>query len=298
MMKKILILLGLLFLQLSKSFGQDTIYSYPFTGAGFDFEDRPYNYFYIDSTQSNNIWQIGTPSKAIFDSAYSVPLSLVTDTLNIYPNLNTSSFEFVVYTENQTDIWFVHRFDTDSLSDGGIVELSIDNGFTWTNIMTSTPSNFSFINFYSVSDTLSSFGEQPGFTGNSGEWIYSNITFSIPTSLTYVVYRFRFTFTSDSINTNKDGWIIDNLSFSSYFTGISDIESMPFKIFPNPASDFITIQNSNSLKFISATIKNMFGKTILTSENKNIDVSQFKRGSYLIEINSDKGRHVTKLIIK
>jgi len=34
---------------------------------------------------ASGIWQIGPPQKAIFDSAYSLPNALVTDTLNTYP---------------------------------------------------------------------------------------------------------------------------------------------------------------------------------------------------------------------
>ena len=37
----------------------------------------------IDTNLIGNIWQIGTPSKTFFDSAYSVPNAIVTDTTKL-----------------------------------------------------------------------------------------------------------------------------------------------------------------------------------------------------------------------
>jgi len=44
--------------------------------------------------ESNNIWQIGKPHKHYFDSAYSKPNVLVTDTSKAYPVNDTSVFSF------------------------------------------------------------------------------------------------------------------------------------------------------------------------------------------------------------
>ncbi|MDA3953800.1 MAG: transposase [Bacteroidales bacterium] len=39
---------------------------------------------YFDSSEPP-IWQIGTPNKTFFDSAYSSPNAIITDTVNYYP---------------------------------------------------------------------------------------------------------------------------------------------------------------------------------------------------------------------
>jgi len=41
-------------------------------------------------TQANNIWQVGKPAKSQFNSAYSIPNAIVTDTLHPYPSNITS----------------------------------------------------------------------------------------------------------------------------------------------------------------------------------------------------------------
>ena len=48
---------------------------------------------YIDTVNyHHNIWQIGTPTKTIFNSVYSMPRAIVTDTLNPYLANDTSVF--------------------------------------------------------------------------------------------------------------------------------------------------------------------------------------------------------------
>lgn len=276
----------------ANTYGQDTIYSVAYTSpqpvSSFDDRDTA-NYFYIDTTQTSNLWQIGTPSKTDFNIAYSLPLALLTDTLNIYPNGNISSFEFVVWTDDATLISFWHRFSADSLADGGIIEVSTDGGSTWTNIIDAT--QFTLTNFYSSSNTISSNSNKPGFTGNSG-WIKSTIQ---GYALNFV--RFRFTFTSDNINTNKDGWIIDSFDFNCLGTGIQEVGiNSPIQIFPNPASNFIFIQSDNSKQIKTAIIKDILGRTILTTDNMTIDLSQFQSGLYFIEINTDNGKYLARIV--
>lgn len=290
-MKKYLLILFCTLI-VAKTYGQDTIYSiaYYFPQPVSSFEERDTaNYFYTDTTQTNNLWQIGTPSKTVFNSAYSAPLAMVTDTLNTYPNGSISSFEFVMRTDDETFISFWHRLNTDLLEDGGVVEVSIDGGSTWTNIINAT--QFYLTNFYSSSNTVSSNSNKPGFTGNSS-WIKSTIQ---GFALNFV--RFRFTFTSDNTNTNKDGWMIDSFDFTCFGTGIQEVGiNSPIHIFPNPTSNFLFIRSDNSRKFKTAIIKDIVGKTILTTDMTTIDLSQFQSGLYFIEITTDKEPYVARVL--
>jgi hypothetical protein len=289
-MKKYL-LISFCILTIVKAFGQDTINSraYQTHQPVSTFEDRDTaNYFHVDITQTNNLWRIGTPSKTTFNSAYSVPYALITDTLNTYSNGNISSFEFVIRTDDATFISFWHRFNTDTLADGGVIEVSTDGGASWTNIINAV--QFTLTNFYSNANTISSNSNKPGFTGNSG-WVKSTIYGS---ALNFV--RFRFTFTSDNTNTNKDGWMIDSFDFTCLGTGINEIGlNSPFHSFPNPTSNFISIRSDNSLKIKTIAIKDILGKTILTTDKTTIDFSQFDSGLYFMEIMTDKGKYIERV---
>lgn len=297
-MKKSILLFGLIFLTIGKSYGQGTIYSCNWYSSpsitSFDLNNRDTTrkYFYIDTTQSHNIWQLGKPSKIKFDSAYSKPLALVTDTFNVYPNNNKSSFSFKVWTDcNESSIYFWHRINTDSLSDGGIIEYSIDSGATWNNIINS---GYTLYNFYSNLSTISSNSNKPGFTGTK-DWIESG--FYGPTLNSFIIIRF--TFTSDSTNTSKEGWMIDNINIHGAYVGINEIiTNSQFYVFPNPTSDFITIQTANTTQFYSVAIKDMLGRTILTTHKTTLDLSKFDAGIYLVELTTDKGRYVKRVLRK
>jgi hypothetical protein len=276
---------------LSSSYGQDTIYSIAYhpNQPYSNFENRDQEkYFAIDRKQLNNIWNIGKPYKPFFKAAYSIPLALVTDTSKAYPNSNVSSLEFVIKTDDLTNIGFWHRFNTDSLSDGGTIEVSLNGGASWANIVDMT--NFSLNNCYSKSSKISSNNNKPGFSGNSN-WIHTTISSG---ALNYA--RFRFTFTSDNIDSNKDGWMLDNFTFGCIGTGINEVGTdHPFKIFPNPTSGLISILSDNKSLFKSATIKDVLGKILLITDSPTLDLSSLEIGLYYLEISSDKGKYWTRL---
>lgn len=290
MKKYLLLFIGTL--AILKASAQDTIHSIAYSGSQkstLNFENRNHsNYFYRDTTQINNLWQFGTPSKKIFKSAYSTPIALVTDTLNSYPNENKSSFEFVIRTDDYTLISFWHRFDTDSLADGGVIEVSKDGGYSWVNIINSP--EFILSNFYKSSNTISSNAKKPAFTGTS-PWTESTIQGN---ALNYV--RFRFTFTSDGINTQKEGWMIDNFKMQCIGTAVSEktVNSF-FYIFPNPTTQFISVQSDNSERIKNVSIIDVLGKKILTTEQTTIDLSQFDSGLYFVEISTEQHNFIYRI---
>ncbi len=291
MIKQLLLLFNILLT--TSIYAQDTIYSIAFSTTAyrnFYFEDRDTgNYFHFNS-QANNIWQIGTPSKTVFNSAYSPALTLVTDTLNPYPVNNQSSFEIVISTDDFTVISFWHRFDTDSYADGGVIEVSTDGGANWENALGS-PLFYSLNNFYSSSDTIASNNNKPGFTGNSN-WMQS-------TMVTYGLYfvRIRFTFTSDNSNTSKDGWMVDDFSVTCFATGINEVATnTPFHISPNPTSNFLNIRSDYAKTFKTAVVRDISGKTILTTDETTIDVTNLDAGVYIVEIKTADENFVTRIV--
>jgi hypothetical protein len=292
MKKKLLTLILLGFVNYC-ALGQDTIYSIAYTSPQpvSNFEDRDTsNYFYIDTNQTTNIWQIGTPSKLFFDIAYSVPLALLTDTLNTYPVNNESSFEFVIRTDDATEISFWHKINTDTLADGGTVEISTDGGVTWINIV-NAPQIHYLENFYESSSSITSNSNKPGFSGTK-EWTKSRI---LGYGLDYV--RFRFTFTSDNIDTNKDGWMIDNFEFICLGTGIeSRALNDKIKVFPNPISTHFKIESESEVTIKRVRIYDLNGCLVLTEENNLIVTANLSNGIYILEIDTNQGTSRRKII--
>ena len=265
----------------------------------FDSPESENSHIIIDtSSNPNNSWQTGVPKKPVFDSAYSIIHAIVTDTLNPYPINDTSSFILKHVRPGQLGgneslmLNFWYRFNSDSLSDYGKVEASIDNGTTWINLLTED-----------IKYSLQWHGPKPVLTGNSNGWQQFNLELNM---LTYTLgysdtLLYRFTFISDSIQTNKDGWMIDNFLLADWWEGIEDHNSKEsFLIFPNPTSGIIYINEENFEKDNHLTIINNMGQVVFETtlnEKQYLDIGNLQNGVYLIIYEAEGNRLTDKIIL-
>jgi len=280
--------------------------------------EEPYEYLQID-TSSQNIWQIGEPSKIFFDSAYSINSAIVTDTLNYYPLNNYSYFDLNIGSYNvdwyPDDIFIEikHKIDTDTLKDGGFITVSYDQGLTWMNIINdtvygqATPS-WDNLNLYNLYDTL--YNGEFGFSGHSNGWITTMFSWHyIPVKNDIDVIGdtmiVRFNFISDSIENNKEGWMIDNIKLYSVDLGggINDAKSLKFNIAPNPMNEISIIKLENYSE-IQLSIFNIQGQLVRQKKYFNnqsiiINKNNFNSGIYFVKIRTDSNLiGIKKLIIK
>jgi hypothetical protein len=91
-------------------------------------------------------------------------------------------------------------------------------------------------------------------------------------------------------------------SNSSGTTGIEELQNTSgFSIYPNPSSNYITIENNNVQLNSTYFILNSIGQLVLsgqlTGELTTVDISGLSNGIYLVQIETDSGR-VSKQIIK
>jgi hypothetical protein len=81
-------------------------------------------------------------------------------------------------------------------------------------------------------------------------------------------------------------------SAALFVTDINEIELMNVKIFPNPATDNVTIDLSNLTNKTTVTIYDVLGTmqqhVVLNQQQTSIDISNFARGVYFIEVTADK----------
>lgn len=257
-----------------------------------------------------NIWQIGTPSKSYFDTAFSVPYALVTDTLNSYPTNNYSYFDLYLSGENigwypySVSVEFQHKFDTDTLKDGGFITVSYDLGLSWINIIDDNfmpgfaPLYFGddvSLNMYGQNDSL--INGNFGFSGHSNGWITSRISnFIMPvknnifdTDTTIL----RFNFISDENHTNKEGWMIDHIRLYSVDFGSDIDENIDIKnqaiAFPNPFNNQTTIKLDKKYQVVESRVYNIQGKLMQTQNDFNCDnviINRVKltKGVYLLNL--------------
>ena len=282
----------------------------------------------IDSSASN-IWQVGAPQKTFFGTSYSAPYAIMTDTVNSYPVNNSSTFSVFIdscmygFIPN-AEIEFWHKYETDSGKDGGYVEFSLDSGRTWINVIDAMSygiMDMSSDHFYTETDTIR--GGIPAFTGTQSTWEYSRIYLGwiyavMPTyhpgtergawAFTNKV-GFRFHFASDSIQTNKAGWIIDNITYNIHDIGGGIAEkqkAFDLKFFPNPVQDQAILQvvdggrnDRYTIRVYNATGQLILQEAIGKGGRYELNRNGMSNGIYLYSVTDQDGFSETgKLIVQ
>ncbi len=274
-------------------------------------DDSLLNYISLDTVLANNIWTHGMPNKEIFNLGDDSSAVIITDTVENYPINNTSVFEVTWICSDfclgssldNFAFGFEYKMDSDLGVDGGKIEISINNGAfrnaayyqDW------TQDTIQFFGYDSTNYVTSLNG--PGISGSlHEEWnimyfhsLSGNGGFQIP-------FKLRFTFASDSIQTNKEGWMIRGFNTSVAFLDTENIDDQKsIKVFPNPIHDEVTIR-IESLKSYRYILFNSEGQKIKEDEINDfatiIDMDNITTGVYLIMIYDGKGNYYTQKVIK
>lgn len=243
------------------------------------FEDTVFlDHLQIDT---NSVWQIGNPQKNIFNGGFNSQKAIVTDTINSYRINDTSSFIVsALHTSlsNNHTLRFTYKSNTDSINDYLKLEISSDR-INWTEI-TNDLNNFYIIK----GDTF--------ITGNIDWavyevqfhlWLINNSLLGPPDD----TISFRFSFITDSVQTNKDGIMIDDITINLAYGSVEDYDDIQdFSIYPNPFYDNLNIETKNKSVYIE--IYDLFGKKLLNKkvESTSVDLSFLNSGVYFLKVHN------------
>lgn len=84
----------------------------------------------------------------------------------------------------------------------------------------------------------------------------------------------------------------------SALLSLEEFTVFDFSLYPNPASNQITIETENNIKIKKITIYNSLGQFITSSRQTSINTSKLSQGIYIIEVFTDRGISSKKLIIE
>jgi len=252
---------------------------------------KPLNDWITINNPESNIWEVGKPNKSYFNSSHIGKQAIITDSVNTYPNKLDDYFYITipsVHNMGEGILSFYHKYDTDTLTDGGIIEVSYDNQVTWENILNDDHNLFkNLIGVYS--DTIK--GGEFGFSGKSNGWQYVEIywLWLMKTKQTSIYPIVRFRFVSDEINTNKDGWMIDDIVFRCYdvIGNVNKPINESIKAFPNPTNGLVKFSlPDNGSNNIQIEVYNYDGRLVLSKSilNNQIDISNLNKGFYTYKI--------------
>lgn len=285
-----------------KSWGQIGIYY-------INLDDSLYiNHIIIDTVNyPNNKWQIGKPQKVVFDSAYSYPNAIVTDTSNPLPAKDTSvfylrhlrlaSWQKVYFYE----LGFWHKMNGDS-SDFGKIEIMPDTEGIWVDILDED----STYDIYWHST-------KPNLNGSTNGWKYVHATMTpwsifsqgspYPVKWNADTILIRFTYITDSGSAPHDGWMIDQFDIWDWIEGINDVPNQSIiSIMPNPVEDMLHIKRKiTAAKNEEIEVMNMMGEVVIKDRNfvgEEVDVSQLPSGVYLLHYNCDQGASNMKFTVE
>jgi hypothetical protein len=83
-------------------------------------------------------------------------------------------------------------------------------------------------------------------------------------------------------------------------TGIQNELSQYFKIYPNPANDKITIENSSVTKDQTISVYDIQGQLLIQQPmlqaKTNIDIAKLVKGMYYVKVKTEKGIAVKKFV--
>ena len=259
-------------------------------------------------SNTTNIWQIGKPQKVLFNSASTIPNVMITDTTNYYPNNNISQFIVTVLNTYTANPWplalqWQQKLNMDSKKDGGIVEFSTNSGSTWQNAQNNT-NVYQYYGFQPINkDTIN--GNEYCFSGTDNIWrdIWLCLKPTVANSNDTVL--FKFTFKSDSINTNKEGWMIDNMNaHTTIFHPVKEISQIDeLVVYPNLTNGIVNVElrkTSPSDVIDNIDLVTVDGKIIerfgLNYTKVVIDLSKHLPGIYYLKVTANKKTKLHKII--
>lgn len=195
-------------------------------------------------------------------------------------------------------------FDIEQDWDYMVVEYSKDQGSSWDILGSSSDPNW-----YNSNATLNGLpGRQWTGEGNdinptdgqpnssNREYTHSLSAFASETSI-----MFRFKFISDA-NTTGEGAIIDNLVVQGVLSTGDETFLKGISIYPNPSESIFNInRNTNdnlTIKVFDLTGKQVFFKKNIQETNYRIDLSNYAKGIYVMNMSSNGKSATKKLILK
>ena len=123
---------------------------------------------------------------------------------------------------------------------------------------------------------------------SAGDAWYTSLAFS-PTGQPYVAYM-------DWANAQN----ATVMKFDSVFVGVNTLKNSRLSIYPNPATDKITIELSGKTELSNLVIVNVQGQEVLTQPTTQpktqIDITSLPSGVYFVRVTNDRTVEVGKII--
>ncbi len=282
----------------------------------------------------DSLWSVGIVNKGEWDTTFLKPnhrpYSLATDTINPYPINQHAVFEIDVQKpdwaieENNCWSYFVFQMDfacnTDTLKDGMYIEISFDGGEHFVNALDMDAvlnTNNAPDNILNIAAAQSSFVQdnilgysgivREDYGGNNMETFEIDLEWNNEHGFEVKHAKIRVHFVSDSIDTQKNGiiindlWIqVDDFCFSN--VNQTRLENTFTYAFPNPVQSKSKIVFPNPKhKTATVYIYSPLGKLVNTINTQNdcinINANTYSKGVYTFKVHCNNHINSGKFVV-
>jgi len=271
----------------------------------------------VGGNDSCSLWQVASSHKPVFDSISS-SIGLITDSVNAYGMGLSCSFVLRTPCTHNTYIMFEHKVDTDTLEDGGFVEISWDQGETWAMAGDLYTCCISYHNYLGLNDMYGgqpNGGENvpligdsiPAFSGRQG-WMWSGLgQYGLPMKTDFCWDNdseswFRFTFKSDSSDSGKAGWMIRKIVViqTIVYGDVGENSMGALKLHPNPTANVFRLElPPNAPPLREVILHDLSGREVLRQMDTNeMDATSLQQGIYVVTAITDQGMYRQRLVVQ
>ncbi len=256
-------------------------------------------------------WQVGAPDKTAFDSAYSTPSALVTDTVLPYPvgGISYAGFSVPVnFFGEEVELSFTHRLQIDSGEAYGWIEWydAMLSG-TW---VKADPGQWWFSGLVEWTGDGIDTDSALVFTGTNNGWGQVQLSWrcigvlqgpneraSYPDSM-----LFRFAFQALANTNGRDGWMIDDLVVTNNGCsgGIEEGGLAALSAYPNPATDHLVLERTGNGTVVLDLYRAdgaLVRRERMIGERHVLDLGDLPEGPYLLRADGSGAQATRRVMV-
>ncbi|MCG3167531.1 MAG: hypothetical protein POELPBGB_03323 [Bacteroidia bacterium] len=261
----------------------DAMYNAQFYSEGFESSSDFSSDWTIVNYTSNNTWERNTSYK--YSGTASVRMNNYSNTAGEVDDLISPSYNLSMVTEPTMTFKYAFAQRTTDNTDRLRVQVSTNCGETWST------------RWVKSNEALGTVTAQNGplYPTQQSQW--QEVEVSLPTNVASSDnVRFKFEFTCGGGNF----LYIDDINITGS-VGISQTQQAGISIYPNPATNVVTVELANELRNVKAEIRNITGQVIsqasITNQKSTLDISDLSSGIYFLRLFSENLEVTEKIVV-
>ncbi len=261
----------------------DAMYNSQFYSEGFESASGFSNDWTVINYATTYTWDRNTSYK--YSGAASVRMNNYSNTAGEVDDLISPSYNLSMVNEPTMTFKYAFAQRTTDNTDRLRVQVSTNCGETWST------------RWVKSNEALGTVTAQNGPLYPSQQSQWQEVEVSIPTNVAASDnVRFKFEFTCGGGNF----LYIDDINITGS-VGISEAQQAGISVYPNPATNVVTVELANEMRNVKAEIRSITGQVIslssITNQKSTLDISNLSSGIYFLRLFSENLDVTEKIVV-